>query len=55
MSCIWLFNLASLLHPHVESQVTVMHEPVSLEAQLAVTFTGVGTRGAVAAIAPQIS
>ena len=32
------FNSASLLRPHVEGQVTVMHEPVSVEAQLAVTW-----------------
>ena len=52
MPCVGFFNLASLLHPHAESQVTVMCEPVSVETQLAVTFIGVGTKGAVGAIAP---
>lgn len=38
MSRVSFFNLASLLRPHVEGQVTVMREPVSVETQLAVTL-----------------
>ena len=38
MPRVGFFNLASLLHPHAESQVTVMCEPVSVETQLAVTL-----------------
>ena len=32
------YNLAGLLRPHLERQVTVMREPVSVETQLAVTL-----------------
>ena len=32
------YNLAELLRPHLERQVTVMREPVSVETQLAVTL-----------------
>ena len=38
MSRVSFFNLASLLCPHVEGQVTVMREPVAVETQLAVTL-----------------
>ena len=45
MSRVGCFNLASLLHPHVESQVTVMREPVSVETQLAVTLYYLSAEG----------
>ena len=32
------YNLAGLLRPYLERQVTVMREPVSVETQLAVTL-----------------
>ena len=32
------FNLAGLLRPFIERQVTVMRDPVSVETQLAVTL-----------------
>ena len=38
VSRVTFFNLASLLRPHVEGQVTDMREPVSVETQLAVTL-----------------
>lgn len=37
MSHVSFFHLANLLCPHIERQVTIMHAPVSVETQLAVT------------------
>lgn len=38
MSRVSFFNLANLLRPHIERQVTIMRAPVSVETQLAVTL-----------------
>lgn len=38
MSRLSFFNLADLLHPYIERQVTIMHIPVAVETQVAVTL-----------------
>ena len=36
MSRLSFYNLANLLRPHIERQVTIMRRPISVETQVAV-------------------
>ena len=51
MSRVSFFNLVGLLRPYIERQVTIMHNPVSVETQVAITLYYLSDEGRLRKIA----